>query len=134
MATLLEPINRLLDTIFYSVISPLAGLLGRGLELVLHTPLRWLRLPQEIEWSCGASPEANYILMRFAGDGGTDHGRDLRLDFLTALLARLIFTCERGGELLGAVRLLDMVLHDKGQIEPMVDGLFFAGTYDFSKE
>jgi pyruvate,water dikinase len=103
---------------------------------------------------CGKGPEENYILMRFAGGGGTEQGKDLRLDFLSQVLGRLDFTCERSGDLLdarllrytddtimsrletlgcllGAVRLLDMVLKDGDQMAAMVD-LFFTGTYDFS--
>ena len=103
---------------------------------------------------CGKVPEENYILMRFAGGGGTEQGKDLRLDFLSRILGRLDFTCERTGDLLDArllryaegiimtrletlgcllasVRLLDMVLKDSDQLTAMVD-LFFSGTYDFS--
>ena len=72
------------------------------------------------------------------------------------VLTRLNFACERTGELLdarlmrydrmitadrldqvgrllGAVRLLDMVLTDETMVENMVEA-FFRGIYDFSNE
>jgi len=105
---------------------------------------------------CGDIPEENYILMRFAGGGGNSLGKDLRLIFIVKILARLNFTCEQTGELLdarlmrydkkitanrldqvgrllGAVRLLDMVLTDENMIDGMVED-FFLGNYDFSNE
>lgn len=105
---------------------------------------------------CGETPEDNYILMRFAGGGGNSLGKDLRLGFIIKVLARLNFACEQTGELLdarlmrydkkitadrleqvgrllGAVRLLDMVLTDENMIEGMVED-FFRGKYDFSNE
>ena len=94
--------------------------------------------------------------MRFAGGGGNSLGKDLRLGFIVKVLTRLNFTCEQTGELLdarlmrydkkitadrldqvgrllGAVRLLDMVLTDEKMIEAMVEN-FFQGKYDFSNE
>lgn len=105
---------------------------------------------------CGETPEENYILMRFAGGGGTDIGKDLRLTFITTILERLNFTCEQAGEmldarlmrydsertasmmeqlghLLGSVRLLDMALRSEEEVLLMVER-FFGGTYDFSHE
>ncbi len=105
---------------------------------------------------CGETPEENYILMRFAGGGGNSHGKDLRLIFISKILVKLNFTCEQTGELLdarlmrydkiitadrldqvgrllGAVRLLDMVLTDETMVASMVDD-FFRGKYDFSNE
>ena len=109
-----------------------------------------------IDCLCGETPEENYILMRFAGGGGSTEGKDLRLTFITAVLERLGFTCEQAGEmldarlmrhdrtatadrveqlgrLLGAVRLLDMVLGSEDEIPEMVEQ-FFGGIYDFSHE
>ena len=103
---------------------------------------------------CGDTPEENYILLRFAGGGGDTHGKDLRLTFIRRVLEKLNFTCEQSGELLdarlmrygkeetamrleqigcllGAVRLLDMVLRDENEIAGMV-AKFFSGVYDFS--
>ena len=105
---------------------------------------------------CGENPDENYILLRFAGGGGNSLGKDLRLSFITKVLAQLNFTCEQTGELLdarlmrydknitadrldqvgrllGAVRLLDMVLTNENMIASMVED-FFAEKYDFSNE
>ncbi len=105
---------------------------------------------------CGKTPEENYILLRFAGGGGNSLGKDLRLIFIAKILTKLNFTCEQTGELLdarlmrydktttadrldqlgrllGAVRLLDMVLTDEQMIPSMVED-FFRGKYDFSNE
>ena len=105
---------------------------------------------------CGDTPEENYILLRFAGGGGNSLGKDLRLSCLIKILSRLNFVCDQTGELLdarlmrydkeitadrldqvgrllGAVRLLDMVLTDDKMIEGMVEE-FFRGKYDFSNE
>ncbi len=105
---------------------------------------------------CGETPEENYILLRFAGGGGSSLGKDLRLAFITKVLNRLNFTTEQTGELLdarlmrydkettadrldqvgrllGAVRLLDMVMTSEDMIESMVED-FFQGKYDFSNE
>ncbi len=105
---------------------------------------------------CGDDPEENYILMRFAGGGGDSRGRELRLNFIVKVLEKLDFTCEQTGELLdarlmrydkritadrldqvgrllGAVRLLDMVLNDESMLKEMIEN-FFRGNYDFSNE
>ncbi len=105
---------------------------------------------------CGEASDENYILIRFAGGGGNSLGKDLRLIFVAKVLTKLNFTCEQTGELLdarlmrydkkitaarldqvgrllGAVRLLDMVLKHEYMIEPMVEE-FFQGKYDFSNE
>lgn len=105
---------------------------------------------------CGETPEENYILLRFAGGGGSSLGKDLRLAFIAKVLNRLNFTTEQTGELLdarlmrydkgttadrldqvgrllGAVRLLDMVMTSEDMIESMVEA-FFQGKYDFSNE
>ncbi len=105
---------------------------------------------------CGDNPQENYILVHFAGGGGDSRGKDLRLSFISKVLARLHFSCEQTGELLdarlmrydkeitadrldqvgrllGAVRLLDMVLTEEAMVAPMVED-FFRGIYDFSNE
>jgi len=111
---------------------------------------------------CGGNPQENYILLRFAGGGGNSEGKDLRLSFIAKALTRLHFNCEQTGEmldagelldarlmrydreitadrldqvgrLLGAVRLLDMVLTEETMVETMVED-FFRGVYDFSNE
>ncbi|WP_136807636.1 PEP/pyruvate-binding domain-containing protein [Desulfosediminicola flagellatus] len=103
---------------------------------------------------CTDSPEENYILLRFAGGGGTGRGKDLRLSFITRVLVKLNFDCEQTaelldarymrydkdntanrldqvGRLLGATRLLDMVLKDETEIDSLVKA-FFQETYDYS--
>jgi len=105
---------------------------------------------------CGEVPEENYILLRFAGGGGTSAGKDLRLLFVGAILEQLGFTCvqtgdlldarlmrydqagvtdrmEQVGRLLGCVRLLDMVLTREDEI-PLLVERFWEGVYDFSHE
>lgn len=109
-----------------------------------------------IDSFCGNSPEENYILIRFAGGGGTEIGKDLRLLFLDEVLGRIGFTCQKQGDLLdgrlsrlsceqtlnrleqlgrllGSVRLLDMVLKEESELSEKVD-LFFSGIYDFSSD
>ena len=109
-----------------------------------------------IDCLCGDTPEENYILLRFAGGGGTSVGKDLRLLFISRVLSRLNFGCEQTGELLdarlmrysrddtadrlehvgrllGAVCLLDMVLTDEAAIDDMIEK-FFREKYDFSHE
>jgi pyruvate,water dikinase len=105
---------------------------------------------------CSANSEENYILLRFAGGGGSERGKDLRLELLTQILNRLNFNCERTGELLdarlmkygmqdtmarlelvgrllGASRQLDMVLRAEEDITWMAED-FFRGRYNFFKE
>ena len=105
---------------------------------------------------CGQGDEKNSILLRFAGGGGLAAGRALRLDFLRQVLERLGFFCEiegdmldgrflgrdrettlakltETGRLLGAVRLLDMVLKSEDEVIGAVQA-FFAGRADFGKE
>jgi pyruvate, water dikinase len=109
-----------------------------------------------IDSLCSDVAEENYILLRFAGGGETSRGKDLRLAFISRVLARLNFTVGQTGELLdarlmryskvdtikrldqlgrllGAVRLLDMVLTDEAAIDEMVEQ-FFQEKYDFSHE
>jgi len=103
---------------------------------------------------CGPRDEDNYILLRFAGGGGDYRGKELRLLFLASILKRLDFSVEtRGdlldaqflrrdqarimekldmvGRLLGATRLMDMVLRDREMVHRYVDE-FFQGRYMFS--
>ena len=109
-----------------------------------------------IDSYCGDTPEENYVLFRFTGGGGTDYGKDLRLDFLSKVFGRLGFSCERSGDLfdariqrhqkelmlpqfetigslLGAVRLLDMVLKQEEQVDRLVEA-FFRGEYDYFQD
>jgi pyruvate,water dikinase len=109
-----------------------------------------------IDCLCTLTPEENYILLRFAGGGGTGLGKDLRLSFISRVLAKMNFDCEQTaelldarymrydkdnisdrldkvGRLLGATRLLDMVLKDETEINSLVNA-FFQEQYDFSHD
>ncbi len=100
-------------------------------------------------WSGDA--RTSYCQLRFAGGGGDDAGRFLRLDFVARVLERLGFAVRRKadlldarlsevdeqglaeameqmGRLLGATKLLDMVLRDDAEVETLV-GRFFQGEY-----
>lgn len=103
---------------------------------------------------CSPRAADNYITLRFAGGGGDFSGRSLRIRFLAAILERLGFAVDIKGDLLdarsmqdeqkkaeekldlmgrllGATRLLDMVLREDAMVERFVED-FFAGRYDFS--
>ncbi len=103
---------------------------------------------------CGPVPEENYILMRFAGGGGDLDGKSLRLYFISTILHRLGFATKQKGDLLdarlmrydertiadnldmlgrllGATKLMDMILQDRQMVEKAVDE-FMKGRYDFS--
>ncbi len=105
---------------------------------------------------CGDRIEDNYISVRFAGGGGNFDGRLLRLELVAAILKRLDFTVKTEGDLLdaklvhyeqeiiqekldivgrllGATRLMDMVLKDNAMVAKFVDD-FFYGRYNFSSE
>jgi pyruvate,water dikinase len=105
---------------------------------------------------CGPETNDNYIILRFAGGGGTFTGRALRLDFLAKALIRLGFSVESKGDLidarlshlehdlikdklnmvgrlLGVTRLLDMTLNNEEMVEEYL-AAFFAGNYDFAPQ
>ncbi|PKN21801.1 MAG: hypothetical protein CVU68_06315 [Deltaproteobacteria bacterium HGW-Deltaproteobacteria-3] len=105
---------------------------------------------------CGGTPAENYCGLRFVGGGGEYTGRLLRVAFLARILERLGFVVERAadlldarvigltgeallskldliGRLLGATRLLDMVLKDEEMVVRLADD-FLAGRYDFRKQ
>ena len=104
---------------------------------------------------CLAGPEsrANYCWLRFAGGGGDELGRALRLQLLRAILGRLGFevilradlldarieamaAAEMDdlladvGRLLGATKLLDLTLGDEADLVPLVEQ-FFRGAGRF---
>jgi len=108
-----------------------------------------------IDCLCSEFSQENYLLLRFAGGGGTARGRELRIDCLEQIMTRLGCVCERSGDLLdcrhsrlerremlqlldqvgrmlAASRVLDMVLADTSEVEEVVEA-FFAGRYNFSK-
>lgn len=103
---------------------------------------------------CSTDSRANYCQLRFAGGGGDYTGKTLRIEFLVAVLARLgLETTVRAdlldtriadvgskdlcvildmlGRLLGATKLMDMVLKEGGDVNYYVEQ-FFAGNYNFS--
>ena len=103
---------------------------------------------------CSPDSRANYCQLRFAGGGGDYTGKTLRLEFLVAVLGRLGLettvradlldarvadigckdlcrTLDMLGRLLGATKLMDMVLKDGGNVNQYVEQ-FFAGKYNFS--
>jgi len=105
---------------------------------------------------CGENTSENYCLLRFAGGGGDFGRRSLRIDFITRILEQLEFRVEKKGDmlearlsglessvlagtldmlgrLLGATKLMDMVLQDEEMVTRCVDD-FFNGRYSFSQE
>jgi len=104
---------------------------------------------------CGPSINDNYIVFSFKGGAADIARRSRRANLIAQILKRLAFKTEikgdmvRGeikkysqtdlkqkldmvGRLLGAVRLLDMLLSDDGQIGWYVDE-FFKGNYSFER-
>jgi pyruvate,water dikinase len=103
---------------------------------------------------CGDDARANYCQLRFAGGGGDYSGKSLRIEFLTAVLTRLglevsvradLLDARRNeatadelcdildqlGRLLGASKLMDMVLREGVDVDEYVQR-FFNGIYNFS--
>ena len=107
-----------------------------------------------VDCLCGDEARGNYCQLRFAGGGGDYQGRSLRIRLLTLILGRLGFEVSvkadlldarigeldrdslvellaTVGRLLGATKLLDMVLKDEHQLEPFA-AQFFAGAGRFT--
>lgn len=105
---------------------------------------------------CGEDPAKNHCMLRFAGGGGDFHHRSLRLAFLCRILEDIGFTVDNKGDLLegrifkveqhdmyhrldmlgrllGATKLMDMVLEDEDMVANCVAD-FHAGVYSFSQE
>ncbi|MFH1217335.1 MAG: PEP/pyruvate-binding domain-containing protein [Pseudomonadota bacterium] len=103
---------------------------------------------------CGPIAEENYIMLRFAGGGGNFSGVTLRLYFISEILKRHGFSIitkgdlldgrllrynefiieerlDMVGRLLGATKLMDMILTDENMALSMVEE-FMNGKYDFS--
>ena len=103
---------------------------------------------------CGRDFNNNYIMLRYAGGGAEAYSRFLRVEFLEKVLSHYGFKVEKTGDLidaqlsrqdmetmvgrlemvgrlLGASRVLDMVLRDRAQVVEMVEG-FLGGRYDLS--
>lgn len=95
-------------------------------------------------------------MLRFAGGGGDYEHLSLRINFLSTVLERLEFAVEQKGDLLeaklpglaspvmqqkldilgrllGASKLMDMVLEDDGMVASCVED-FYNGQYSFSQE
>ena len=107
-----------------------------------------------VDCLCGDEARGNYCQLRFAGGGGDYQGRSLRIRLLTLILGRhgfevrvkadlldarigeldrdsLVELLATVGRLLGATKLLDMVLKDEHQLEPFA-AQFFAGAGRFT--
>jgi len=105
-----------------------------------------------VDAMCSPDSRANYCRLRFAGGGGDYTGKTLRLEFLVAVLGRLGLestvradlldaggadisskdlcrTLDLLGRLLGATKLMDMVLKEEGDVDHYVEQ-FFAGNYE----
>ncbi len=108
-----------------------------------------------VDTICGEDPRTNFCLIRFAGGGGAWTGRFLRLEFLNMVLTRLGFevsvkadlldakmveveekellsVLDLLGRLLGATKLMDMVLREEEDVQRCADQ-FFDGQYTFTK-
>lgn len=119
----------------------------------LHFHLRFGFHFAIVDTLCSEDVATNYCLLRFAGGGTGYEQLALRVDFLAAVLARLDFQPERKGDylearihgvtqnilaerlemlgrLLGASKLMDMLLHDEKMVAKCVEE-FFAGRYFF---
>ena len=104
---------------------------------------------------CSLKRSKNYCLIRFAGGGSDDYQLALRVHFLAEVLERLGFSTTRKGNylearvegvgkkellkqleslghLLGASKLMDMILKDEAMAVDCVDQ-FFNGRYDFQQ-
>jgi len=122
----------------------------------LHFNLRFGYHFTIVDVMCGPNSSENHCLLRFAGGGGDFEQRSLRIDFIRLILERLEFLVETKGDLLeakmmnveqsvlkdkldilgrllGATKLMDMILEDEKMVEECVED-FFAGRYSFSQE
>lgn len=109
-----------------------------------------------VDAMCGENMAENHCMLRFAGGGGDYDHRSLRIDFISRVLERLDFEVEHKGDLLeaklpsleshvmvekldmlgrllGATKLMDMVLEDEQMVDNCVDE-FYKGRYSFSQE
>lgn len=119
----------------------------------LNFSLRFAYHFATIDALCGDASAQNYVTLQFAGGGGSFYGRALRIQFISAVLARLGFEVtttgdvlrasfarhdamateerlDQLGRLLASSKLLDMVLGAPDDIERCCTR-FFAGDYDF---
>ncbi len=105
---------------------------------------------------CGENSAENHCMLRFAGGGADFEHLTLRIDFLTGVLERLEFSVVKKGDLLeaklpglkkdlmiekldmlgrllGASKLMDMVLDSEEMVASCVED-FYNGRYSFSQE
>jgi len=108
-----------------------------------------------VDTLCGEDNSKNHCMLRFAGGGADFDQRSLRITFLTQILSDLDFSPERKGDLLearithisqlelekkldilgrllGASKLMDMVLDSDHMVEQCVND-FHKGVYSFSE-
>lgn len=122
----------------------------------LHFNLRFGYHFTIVDVLCGDNSSENHCMLRFAGGGGDYEQLSLRIDFLSGVLERLGFTVDKKGDLLeakllgttadvmlerldivgrllGASKLMDMVLKGDEMVANYVEE-FFQGRYSFSQE
>ena len=122
----------------------------------LHFNLRFGYHFTIVDVMCGDNSHENHCMLRFAGGGGDFDKRSLRIDFIQQILERLEFLVQTKGDLLeakilnveqsmlkqkldilgrllGATKLMDMVLEDEQMVSKCVED-FFCGRYSFSQE
>lgn len=122
----------------------------------LHFHLRFGYHFAIIDTLCSGDAATNYCMLRFAGGGGDSRHLTLRVNFLSEVLVRLGFVVERHGDylearltslaqeemlprldmlgrLLGASKLMDLVLQSEQMAADCVEQ-FFAGRYSFTRE
>ncbi len=122
----------------------------------LHFNLRFGYHFTIIDVICGDNAAHNHCMLRFAGGGGNFEQKNLRLDFIELILLDLNFSVERKGDLLeaklleiesndlqqkidivgrllGASKLMDMVLDDDAMVVECVQQ-FNQGQYSFSEQ
>ena len=107
-----------------------------------------------VDTLCSVDPQTNYIMLRFAGGGGRERARFLRVRFLEEVLSQFGFRVETRGDLLdarlagldqnrlggslemvgrilGCSRLLDMVFENVTDVDETVER-FLKGDYNLS--
>lgn len=122
----------------------------------LHFNIRFGYHFTVLDVMCGENKAENHCMLRFAGGGGDYEQRLLRIDFIAGVLEGLEFTVDKKadlleaklpslpadimkekldmvGRLLGATKLMDMVLVDQQMVAEYVQD-FYKGRYSFSQE
>ncbi|TKB08542.1 PEP/pyruvate-binding domain-containing protein [Desulforhopalus sp. IMCC35007] len=125
-------------------------------EDYLHFNLRFGYHFTIVDVLCGDNSAKNHCMLRFAGGGGDYDHLSLRIDFLSGVLDRLGFIVEKKGDLLeaklqgctkermvgtldmlgrllGASKLMDMVLDGDEMVSSCIEE-FYNGRYSFSQE